>query len=52
MSLYIVLAVLELTMLIRLASDSQRSTCLFQVAGIKGLCHHTQLVDIKILCSP
>jgi hypothetical protein len=40
--LCVALAVLELVLLIRLASNSQRSACLcFQSAGVKGMCYHS-----------
>lgn len=47
-SFYIALAVLELKMKTRLASKSQRSSCLgLPNAGIKGMSHHAQLCILK-----
>jgi hypothetical protein len=41
---YVTLAVLELSVYIRPASDSKRPTCLFLPnTGIKGVHHHTWL---------
>ena len=41
-SYYVALAVLELTLYTRLATNSQRSTCLcLPSAGIKAVCHHS-----------
>lgn len=43
---YVGLAVLELTMQTKLASNSQRSTYLYLLgAGIKGMNHYTQLCE-------
>lgn len=43
---YISMAVLELPMQSRLASNSERSSSLFLLGGeIKGICHHTQMLS-------